>query len=171
MVDILAPAERRVTWVLLLNEISLSAVGLPHAGVALRIFEQDLIQNRQAIQDNHRLPLFIFGRRPHLIRRKIHGDATAPIGDRTEVQQVPIDSELAAADAEEAAEVDNSGTWLCVPIDYHVDDSTHILVRAAADLLAENSPDILAVQRDSRRRTGDSDGGWGLYSPLYSLLS
>jgi len=125
----------------------------------------------QAIEDDHWLPLFIFGRRPHLVSRKIHGDATAPIAGRTEVQQGPIDSKLAAADAEEAAEVDNSGTWLCVPIDDHVDDSTHILVRAAADLFAENSLDILAVQRDSRRRTGYSNGGRGLYPPLYSLLS
>ena len=97
--------------------------------MALWIFEQALIRNRQlvqAVEEDHRLPLLIFGRGlpPHFVRRKFHGDATATIADRTEVQQVPIDSELAAADAKEAAEVDNGSTWLCVLIDDHVDDST-----------------------------------------------
>ena len=126
------------------------------------------LQAVQAIEDDRRLPLFIFGRRPHLVRRKIHGDATAPIAGRTEVQQVPIDSELAATDAEEAAKVDDNGTWLRIPIDDHVDDTTHILVHAAADLLAENPLDM-AVQRDSRRRTGDTNRGWRLCPLLRPL--
>ena len=56
-----------------------------------------------------------------------------------EMQRVPVDHDLAAADAEKAAEIDHGGAHLPGAIDDHVDDAPHVLVRRAAHVAAEHA--------------------------------
>ena len=43
------------------------------------------------------------------------------------MQRAPVDGDLAAADAEEAAEINDRGAHLPAPVDQHVDNVAHYL--------------------------------------------
>ena len=58
----------------------------------------------------------------------------------------PIHRDLAAADAEEAAEVDDRGTHLAAAVDQYVDDAAHILVGGARHFPAQNALDLVVVE-------------------------
>ena len=47
----------------------------------------------------------------------------------SEMQRAPVDHDLAAADAEKAAEIDHRGAHRAGAIDDHIDDAPHVLVR------------------------------------------
>jgi hypothetical protein len=72
-------------------------------------------------------------------------------------KRVPIARDLARADAEEPAEVDNSGVDLSVPADDDVYDPPHVLAGAAANILAENGADLLRRAPSPARRCGDRE--------------
>ncbi len=59
------------------------------------------------------------------------------------MQRVPIHRDLAAADAEETAEIDDRGAHLAAAIHQHVDDAAHILVGGAAHFAAEDALDLV----------------------------
>src|SRR5262249_36864399 len=77
---------------------------------------------------------------------------------RGEIQRAPIDGDLACADAENPAEVDDGRVNLAVAAHDDVHDPSHVLVGAAANALAEDGGDLLVVE-DRRRRAGG--GVWG----------
>jgi hypothetical protein len=54
------------------------------------------------------------------------------------MRRIPVDDDLAAADAKEATEIDHGGPHRARAIDDDVDDPSHILVRRAAHLAAEH---------------------------------
>src|SRR6266478_6589825 len=55
---------------------------------------------------HHRLTALVFRRQAHLVAGKVHGNR-AGLAGRGEIQGPPIDGDLAGADAEKAAEVDD----------------------------------------------------------------
>src|SRR5262249_51576593 len=59
--------------------------------------------------NHHRLTALVFGRQSHLVTGQVHGDSGGG-----EVQGAPIDGNLAHADSEEAAEIDDGGAHLSV---------------------------------------------------------
>ena len=62
------------------------------------------------------------------------------------MQRIPIHRDLAAADAEKAAEIDDRGAHLAAAVDEHVDDPAHVLVGGAAHVTAENALDFVLVE-------------------------
>jgi hypothetical protein len=67
------------------------------------------------------------------------------------MQRVPIDRDLAAADAEEAAKVDDGGARLPDTVHDDVDDTPHVLVGGAANFDAQNAGHDLVVEDDGFR--------------------
>ena len=65
---------------------------------------------------------------------------------RGKMQRVPIHRDLAAADAEETAEIDDRGTHLAVAVDQHIDDPAHVLVGGAEHFAAKNALDLVLVE-------------------------
>src|SRR6516165_9833489 len=84
------------------------------------------------------LLVLVFRRRLDLIAGQFQCDDTALAGV-IKMQSIPVDCDLAAADAEKAAEIDHSCAHLPRPVDNDIDDAPHILIGAAAHLLAENT--------------------------------
>ena len=80
------------------------------------------------IDDGLALP--VFGRGLDLIAGQIEGDPRPGLGRLRKMQRIPIHRDLAAADAEKAAEIDDRGAHLAGPVDEHVDDPAHVLVGA-----------------------------------------
>src|SRR5258708_1957374 len=107
---------------------------------------------------HHRLTGLVFRRRAPRVGGKVHGNR-AGLAGRGEIQGPPIDGDLAGADAEKAAEVDDGRADLPVAADDDIDNATHILVRVAAHALAEDRRDLLIVEHD-RGRTGRRAGRW-----------
>ncbi len=62
------------------------------------------------------------------------------------MQCAPVNGDLAAADAEKAAEVDDGRAHFALAIDQHVNDPSHVLVGAAQHLAAENALDLVSVE-------------------------
>ena len=73
------------------------------------------------------------------------------------MQCVPVDGDLAAADPEKSAEIDNRGAHLAGAVDQNVHDPAHILVGRAADLSAQYALNLMLIEE------GQSGGG-GAYS-------
>src|ERR1700722_961010 len=73
-----------------------------------------------------------------------------------EFQQVPVDRDLAAADAEETAEIDHCGARPAVLVHQNIDDQTHVFTGRAEHLFAENALGLGAADglevRQHRRR-------------------
>jgi hypothetical protein len=83
--------------------------------------------------------LLVFGRGGNLILGQFERDAVTFVGDSSEMQSIPIDRDPSAADAEEAAEIDDCRAHHTNTIDDHIDNVPHILVRRAADIAAEHA--------------------------------
>ncbi len=67
------------------------------------------------------------------------------------MERFPVHRDFAAADAEEAAEIDDRGTRLAGAVDQHVDDAPHVLIGSAADLAANDGLDFLGAKDGDRR--------------------
>jgi hypothetical protein len=63
------------------------------------------------------------------------------------LQQAPIDRDLAAADAEKAAEIDDGGTRLPLAVDEDIHHATHVLPGGALHLLAEDGRRLAGKDR------------------------
>ena len=77
------------------------------------------------------------------------------------MQRLPVDGDLATADAEKAAEVDDGGAHPAFAIDQYVDDPPHILVRQAAHVPAENALRFLGFEDGDGWRCGVLSGWAG----------
>src|SRR5580704_13034058 len=97
-------------------------------------------------QDDGRLALLVFRGGLHLIAREFEDDAVPLAGCGNEMQRLPVDGDLAIADAEKPAEVDDGGAHPAFAIDQYVDDPSHILVRQAAHIPAENALRFLGFE-------------------------
>ncbi len=64
-----------------------------------------------------------------------------------ELQQLPIDRDLAAADPEKAAEVDHRRAWVAAAIDQNINDHADILTGGAQHLLAEDTGRLVGGNR------------------------
>src|SRR5262245_32950325 len=108
---------------------------------------------------HHRLAPLVFRRQSHLVAGEVQGDRPG-LSCRGEIQRTPVDGDLARADAEKPAEVDDGRVNLAVAAHDDVHDPAHVLVGAAANALAEDGGDLLVVE-DRRRRAGGGVGGRG----------
>jgi hypothetical protein len=72
------------------------------------------------------------------------------------MESIPVDRDLAVADAEEPPEVDHRGAHMTGSIDHHVDDPPHVLSGAAADPKSQHGHDVLLIEHRC-----DSFGGGG----------
>ena len=97
------------------------------------------------------LALLVFGRGLHLSRVS-SSVMTSRLSSPAEVQRIPVDRDLAAADAEKAAEVDDRGARPAVASTIDIDDPAHVLVGGAADVLAEDRLASRESSMDQRRR-------------------
>ena len=70
----------------------------------------------------------------------------ALVAIRIEVQCIPVDRDLAAADTEEAAEIDDGRAHTPGAIDNDIDDAPHVFIGAAAHLPAENALHLLRLE-------------------------
>src|SRR6185436_1743029 len=102
-------------------------------------------RGRGTQNDNGALAL-VFRWSLHLFARQVDDDDIALSFVRFEVQGVPVDGNLAAADTEEPAEVDDGGTGTAGPVDHDIDQPAHIFVRLAANLLAKNALGLLGTK-------------------------
>src|SRR5262245_6789740 len=93
-------------------------------------------QTARGAEHDHRRILLVFRRLGHLFLGQFQRDAVALVGDGAEAKRPPVDHDLAAADTEEAAEVDHRGAHRAAAIDDGIDDAAHVLVGGAADLTA-----------------------------------
>ncbi len=64
-----------------------------------------------------------------------------------EAQKIPIDGDLAAADAEKSAEIDHSGPWLAGAVHDDVGDESEPLAIRREDTLAQNSDGFAGIER------------------------
>ena len=101
-------------------------------------------------QYDDRLSWPVFRRQANLVARQLHGDGVELFG-RWEAQSIPGNGNFAAADTEEAAEVDDRGTHLSRTADDNVDDPPHIIAGGAANVLAEDAPRVPIVYHRRRR--------------------
>src|SRR5262245_57922958 len=85
-------------------------------------------ERRRKLRTQHhdRRALLVFGCQPQTIAAQIHADAIG-LAARLEAQGAPVDGDLATADPEKAAEIDNSGANLAVAINDHINDPPHVL--------------------------------------------
>src|SRR5689334_542623 len=97
------------------------------------------IQTAGGAQHDHRRILLVFGRLAHLLLGQFQRDAVALVGDAAEPERLPVDHDLAAADAEKAAEIDHCGAHRAAAVNDHVDDAAHVLVGSAANLASQNA--------------------------------
>src|SRR5579875_773975 len=126
-----------------------------------RLFVQPVFAARHRLrtargaQHHHGLPLLVFRRRFELIACQVEGDAFGLSG-RREVERVPIDRDLAAADAEKTAEIDDCGARHSGLVDDDVDDAAHVLAGCARHRLTQDGLCLVLGQdgRRSRRRGG-----------------
>src|SRR5262249_22073606 len=102
---------------------------------------------------------------------EVEGDGPRWLPRRGEIQRAPVDRDLARADAEKPAEVDDRRVNLAVAAHDDVHDPSHVLIGAAANALAEDGGDLLVVKyrrRRAGRRIGRCDGGrrrWRVLGP------
>src|SRR5271163_223835 len=82
-------------------------------------------------EHHNRRVFLVFRRRHHLFLGQFKRDAVALVGDAAEMQRIPIDNDLPAADPEKAAEIDDSSAHGALAVDDHVDNTPHVTVRAA----------------------------------------
>src|SRR5262249_30815436 len=88
------------------NVDAVEAAPPPLRSVPRRRSSARRLRRLRGAEHDHRLARLVFGRKANLVARELERDAVRP-AVRREVQRVPIDRDLAAADAEEAAEIDD----------------------------------------------------------------
>src|ERR1700736_1294776 len=100
---------------------------------------------RGGAQDDDWAAFLVLGSSLQLGLCKLNDDMRR-LFSRSETQNVPVDCNLAAANAEEPAEIDHGGAVLTGKVHDNVDDATHIFIRNAADLPAEHGLDHQRVK-------------------------
>src|SRR5690242_20213220 len=121
------------------------------------------LETPRCAEDDDRLALLVFGSGLDLFAAKLEGDAVLLARLRHEMKRFPGHGDLAAADAEEAAEVDDGGARLALAVDDHVDDAAHALVAHAAHLATHDALHLVAAEHgDGRRAMGITGGRRGL---------
>src|SRR6185312_12203982 len=119
----------------------------PYSGFIQRL------QLARRAKHHNRLVLLVFGCRRHLRLGQFERNGIAVLVDPPEMQRVPIDHDLAAADTEKAAKIDHGGAHLARAVDDDVDDMTHVLFRRAANIEPKHGTGVLrADDRDRGRR-------------------
>src|SRR5262245_53242887 len=103
-------------------------------------------------EHDHLRILLVFGRLAHLFFGQFQRDAVALVGDGAETKRAPVDDDLAAADTEEATEVDHRGAHRSAAIDDGIDNAAHVLVGGAANLAAEDAVGVARTDHRDRRR-------------------
>ena len=111
-----------------------------------KIIRRQRLELAERAKHDDGLAILIFGRGFDLVAGQFEGDRLFGLAGRRKMQRVPIHRDLAAADAEKAAEVDDGGADLAAAVDQHVDDAAHILVGWAAHFAAENALDLVLVE-------------------------
>ena len=112
-----------------------------------------------ALKNHDGLAVLIGGCGIHLVAVQFQLDRRLGLGWGGKMQRGPIHRDLAAADAEEAAEVDDGGAHLAAAVHQHVDDAAHILVGGAAHFTAENALDLV-VGKDGDARAAPAARSW-----------
>src|SRR6185312_13733524 len=112
---------------------------------ALLLFGQGLELAERA-EDDDGLALPVFGRGLDLIAGQVEGDPLPGFAWLRKMQRIPIHCDLATADPEKAAEIDDRRPYLAGPVDQHVDHPAHVLVGGAAHIAAEDALDFVLVQ-------------------------
>src|SRR5690242_3300365 len=97
------------------------------------------LQTAGRAEHDHRSIFLVFGRLAYLLLGQFQRDAVALVGDGAETKRAPVDDDLAAADAEEAAEIDHCGAHHAVAANDNVNNAAHVLVDGAADLAAKDA--------------------------------
>src|SRR5262245_28541121 len=110
------------------------------------------LQTAGGAKHDHRRVLLVLRRLAHLVLGQFQRDAVALVGDGAETKRPPVDDDLAAADTEEAAEVDHRGAYRAAAIDDGIDNAAHVLVGGAADLTAEDAVGIARADHGDRWR-------------------
>src|SRR5215212_10355513 len=110
------------------------------------------LQTARRAKHHYRLILLVFGRCRYLLPRQFQGDAVTLIRDAPEMQRAPLNHDLSDPDPEKSSEIDDGGANYTGPIDDHVDDAPHVLVRCAANLAAKHTVRLLGAD--------NGDGGW-----------
>src|ERR1700722_5411821 len=118
----------------------------------LQILRAEWLQAARGAEHHDRRILLIFGRCVHLILGQFERDGVALVGDAAEMQRVPVDDDLSAANAEKATEIDNGRANSSGAIDDHIDNVSHVLVGRAAYVTAEHAVCVPCPN--------DGDGGW-----------
>src|SRR5215471_15757294 len=98
--------------------------------------------------DYHRLLVrLVFGGKPQLIAAQVH-DHDGTLAIVLEAQRRPLNGDLARADPQEPAELDDGRLHAALPVGQDVDDPAPILLDPGADLPAEDAVEpILADDR------------------------
>src|SRR5882757_6528505 len=112
------------------------------------MFKIPRLQATGRAEYNDRRVFLVFRRCRDLLLGQFERDAVALAGNTAEMQCVPVDYDLSAADTEKAAEIDHRGTYCALAVDDHIDDTPHILVSGTADIAAE---DAMRVSRADHR--------------------
>src|SRR3569833_165834 len=92
------------------SDVEASCSGMPIHDAALLSARNSMVilpgqQLAGRSENDDRLVFLIFWRGDHLLLGQLERDAVALVGDATKMQCIPIDSDHAAADAEDAAEI------------------------------------------------------------------
>ena len=104
-------------------------------------------QKAKAIQDDDRLAFLVFRCHAHLIA---HEGEKRPVWGK--LNRVPIDRDLAAADAEKTAEINERRADIALVVDQNVNDAPHVFASDTIDLAAEDGFDVLVVENCRRSR-------------------
>src|SRR5262249_20983801 len=95
------------------------------------LVEGQRLQTARRAQHDDGLLVLVFRRRLPLIARQVERHHVGIAVGWGKVQGIPVDRDLATADAEESAEIDDSRAHLTGPVDDDVDNAPHVLVSAA----------------------------------------
>src|SRR5207302_1738764 len=125
--------------------------GARTAEVSRSVIEWPRLQAARGAEHHDRRVLLVFRRRLDLFQRQFERDALLLVGNLSEMKRAPVDHDLAAADAEEAAEIDHRRAHGTGAVDDHVDDAPHVLAGRAADVASENAARLIRADHRDRR--------------------
>src|ERR1700689_443406 len=122
-----------------------------------------------AADHDDRLRRLVDRRHPQLIFRQIDDDRARLLG--VEMQRAPVNGDLAGADTQKTAKIDDRGSDLASAINEDVDNAPHVVARGAKRFNAENALELLPVDNRGRNAgllflgvlvilRGRRGGGW-----------
>src|SRR5512142_3357578 len=123
----------------------------PQRSACKELFRSQRLQAAGGAEDDDGLLVLVFRSRLHLIPREFQRDEILLVARHGKMQGIPVDRDLATADTKESAEVDYGCADLTSAIDDDVDDTSHVLVGGATDLLAEHALGLMRTKNGDRR--------------------